>query len=159
MKKVVALAMFVLALAPSWAKSKGPAPEILGIKLGMDCSRAHARLSKLGQFRSEDEGQEVWTLRLDKRYQYLIVGFDKNHKVRYVTAIARSGGVAVDYSAIGDLTRAERREAPGNVRYIWKARANSNNLEYLVIVRGQQQHRLAMYSVKRVGTNLEHLDD
>lgn len=159
MKKVAVSAMLILVFGLVWAKSKEPAPEILGVRLGMDHSRAHARLSELGQFKSEDEGQEVWTLRSDNRYQYLIVGFDKDHNVRYVTAIARSGGQPVDYSAIGDLTRAEHRESAGTVRYIWKAKANPNGLEYWVIVRGQQQHRLAMYSVKRVGIKPEDEED
>jgi hypothetical protein len=157
MKKV--LAIVILALMPSWAKNLEPAPEILGVRLGMDHAKARVRLTKLGQFKSEDEGQEVWTLRQDKRYQYLIVGFDREHKVRYVTAVARPHGQPVDYSTIGDLTSAEHREAAGNVRYIWKPKKHPDDLEYLIIARGQEAHRLAIYSVKRVGTNIGREDD
>jgi hypothetical protein len=157
MKKV--LAIVILALMPSWAKGSEPAPEILGVRLGMDHAKAHARLTKLAQFKSEDERQEVWTLRQDKRYQYLIVGFDREHKVRYVTAVARPRGQSVDYNTIGDLASAERREAPGNIRYIWRPKKHENDLEFLIIARGQEPHRLSMYSVKRVGTNIGREDD
>src|SRR5215467_362252 len=133
MKKV--LAIVILALVPSWAKASEPAPEILGVRLGMDHARARARLTSLARFKSEDERQEVWTLRQDKRYQYLIVGFDRERKVRYVTAVARPNGQPVDYSAIGDTSRAERREAAGNMRYIWRSNKHPGDLEYLIIAR------------------------
>lgn len=157
MKK--ALAIVILALMPSWAKSPEPAPEILGIRLGMDHAKAHTRLARMAQFKSEDEGQEVWTLRQDKRYQYLIVGFDREHRVRYVTAIARPHGQPVDYADIGDLAHAQRQEAAGSRRYIWKPEKHPDELEYLIIARGREPHRLAIYSVKRVGANREREDD
>jgi hypothetical protein len=94
-------------------------------------------------------------LRHDKRYEYLIVGFDRDHKVRYVTALARPHGEPVDYSSIGDLTDAEHAGTTGNVRYIWRPEKNPESLEYLVIARGQASHRLTMYSIKRIAATLE----
>src|SRR5689334_20094397 len=96
MKKIL-ITMLLFALMPSWATSRPPAPKILGIRLGMDYAKAHTLLTKLGHFKSEDERQEVWALRRDKRYEYLIVGFDRDHRVRYVTALARPLGEPVDY--------------------------------------------------------------
>ena len=154
MKKIV-ITMLFFALMPSWAKSRPPAPEILGIRLGMDYAKAHTLLTRLGRFKSEDERQEVWALRRDKRYEYLIVGFDRDHKVRYVTALARPQGEPVDYSSIGDLTDAEHAGTTGNVRYIWRSKKHPDSLEYIVIAKGQAPHRLAMYSVKRIAAALE----
>src|ERR1700730_18534433 len=81
------LAFLALSLTTS-AAGKQPAPQVLGLRLGMSYERAHARLSEIGQFKSEDEGQQVWTLRNDKHYQYLIIGFDRERNVRYVTVLA-----------------------------------------------------------------------
>ena len=147
--------MLFFTLVPSWAKSRAPQPEILGIRLGMEYAKAHTLLTRLGHFKSEDERQEVWALRRDKRYEYLIVGFDRDHKVRYVTALARPHGEPVDYSSIGDLADAEHSGTTGNVRYIWRSPKRPDSLEYLVIARGQTPHRLTMYSVKRSAAALE----
>jgi hypothetical protein len=155
MKKALA-AVLLFALVPSWARNKEPAPEILGIRLGMDDVRAHSRLTKLGHFKSEDEGQEAWTLQQDKRYQYVIVGFDRRCKVRYITVLARPQGQPVDYSTIGDLASAEHRETAGNVRYLWKPKRHPADFEFFVIARGQEPHRLTMYSVKRVSAIIEN---
>ena len=154
MKKIL-ITLLLFALVPSWAKSRPPAPEILGIRLGMDYAKAHTLLTKLGHFKSEDERQEVWALRRDKRYEYLIVGFDRDHKVRYVTALARPHGAPVDYDSIGDLRDAEHTGTTGNVRYIWRPKKYPDSLEYLVIARGQAPHQLTMYSVKRIAGTLE----
>ena len=149
MKKIL-ITMFFIALVPTWAKSRAPQPEILGIRLGMEYAKAHILLTRLGHFKSEDERQEVWALRHDKRYEYLIVGFDQDHTVRYVTALARPHGEPVDYSSIGNLTDAEHAETTGNVRYIWRPKTHPDGLEYKVIARGQDPHRLAMYAIKRI---------
>ena len=153
MKKISIILLF-FALVPAWA-SRAPAPEILGIRLGMDYARAHTLLTKLGHFKSEDERQEVWVLRRDKRFEYLIVGFDRDHTIRYVTALARPQGEPVDYSAIGDLTDAECAGTTGNVRYIWRPKKHPDSLEYIVIAKGQAPHRLTKYSVKRIAATLE----
>lgn len=157
MKKALIMMLFA-ALMPAWAKSREPKPEILGIRLGMNQAEAHSRLTKLGQFKSEDEGQEVWTLWRDKRYQYLIVGFDRDRRVRYVTALALPGGQPVDYKSIGDPASAEYCGTAGNVRYIWKPKSHPQDLEYIVIVRGRESNRLTVYSVKRAAVVLEDDD-
>jgi hypothetical protein len=154
MKKIL-ITVFLFTFVPLWATSRAPAPEILGIRLGMDYARAHTLLTKLGHFKSEDERQEVWVLRRDKRYEYLIVGFDRDHTVRYVTALARPQGEPVDYTSIGDLTDAERAGTTGNVRYIWRPKKHPDSLEYIVIAKGQAPHRLTIYSVKRIAATEE----
>jgi hypothetical protein len=158
MKKILITLLF-FAFVPSWATSRAPAPEILGIRLGMDYARAHALLAKLGHFKSEDERQEVWVLRRDKRYEYLIVGFDRDQAVRYVTVLARPQGVPVDYNSIGDLTDAERAGTTSNVRYIWRPKKRPDSLEYIVIAKGHALHRLTIYSVKRIAATLENDPD
>jgi len=87
----------------------------------MPYAQAQSRLKEIGQFKSEDEGQQVWTLSHDQRYQYAIVGFDRSRQLRYITVLARPEGKPISYSDLGDLASATRSGGPGNLRYTWKA--------------------------------------
>lgn len=144
------LAFLVLSLTAS-AVGKQPKPHILGLRLGMSFERAHARLNEIGQFKSEDEGQQVWTLRNDKHYQYLIIGFDRERTVRYVTVLARPDGPPVSYAEMGNLADATRTGGAGNLRYTWKANNKKGGFEYLAIAKGKDQLYLNRYAIKRLG--------
>ena len=144
------LAFLALSLTVS-AAGKQPAPQILGLRLGMAYERAHARLNEIGQFKSEDEGQQVWTLRNDKHYQYLIIGFDRERTVRYVTVIACPDGHPVSYADVGNLADATRTGGAGNLRYTWKANDKKGGFDYLAIAKGKDQRYLNRYAVKRLG--------
>jgi len=120
MRRTVIPALLLLSITPL-AAAKQPAPRILGLHLGMSYAQAHSRLKEIGQFKSEDEGQQVWILSHDQRYQYAIVGFDRTRHLRYITVLARSEGKPVSYSDVGNLANATRSGGPGNLRYTWKA--------------------------------------
>jgi hypothetical protein len=150
MRRTACLALLVLGLS-SFAFGKQPAPEILGLRLGMSYSRAHVRLNEIGRFKSEDEGQQVWTLSHDKRYQYLIIGFDHNRNVRYVTVLARPDGQPVSYGDVGNLAEATRSGGEGNLRFTWKANDKKGRFEYLAIAKGKDHRYLNRYAVKRLG--------
>lgn len=154
MKRTVSLALLLLLLA-TLAAARTPAPEIRGIRLGMKYANAHARLTKLAHFKSVDEGQEVWTLNDDKYYQYAIVGFDRDRKVRYVTVLARPDGQPVNYEQIGDITTAARTGQTGNLRYTWKLSDKKNHFEYIAVVAGKDAHRLDRFSIKLLGAKGE----
>jgi hypothetical protein len=154
MKRAAFLAFLVLTLS-ALAVGKRPAPQILGLRLGMSYTAAHTRLNEIGQFKSEDEGQQVWTLRHDKHYQYLIVGFDGDRMVRYVTVIARPDGQPVNYADVGNLAEATRSGGVGNLRYTWKANDKKGGFEYLAIAKGKDHRHLNRYAVKRLGVGSE----
>src|ERR1700730_10928232 len=107
MRRAAFLAFLALSLT-ALAVGKQPTPEILGLRLGMSYDRARARLNEIGQFKSEDEGQQVWSLSYDKHYQYLIIGFDRDRTVRYITVLARPDGHPVSYAEVGNLEDAAR---------------------------------------------------
>jgi len=151
--------LVVLLIANLWCATKLPPPEILGIRLGMTYSQARANLSTIAQFKNEDEGQEVWTLRNDSHYETLIVGFDRERRVRYVTVLASPQRRAVDYSEIADVHRAISSGQPGNLVFTWKARDPKSHIDYLVIAKGSDPHRLSSYSIKRVGVQNEEEDE
>jgi len=150
MRRAALLAFLVLSLT-AFAVGKQPAPQILGLRLGMSYNQAHARLNEIGQFKSEDEGQQVWTLTHDKHYQYLIIGFDRDRLVRYVTVLARPDGLPVGYADMGNLADATRSGGAGNLRYIWKASDKKGRFEYLAIAKGKDPRYLNHYSIKRLG--------
>jgi hypothetical protein len=137
---------------------KAPPPEIRGIRLGMPYAQAHAQLAKIGQMKKEEEGQEVWTLLGDEHYQSLIVGFDRDRKARYVTALADPDGTPLRYSDVGDIAAAARGGQPGNLTFTWKGRDAKEKIEYLAIAKGKDAQRLSSYSVKRLGVPVEDKD-
>jgi hypothetical protein len=157
MRRAVLPAFLLFSVAPL-AAAKQPAPQILGLRLGMSYDQARSRLNDIGQFRSEDEGQQVWTLTHDQRFQYVIIGFDRSRQVRYVTVLARPEGKQVSYAEVGDLAHATRSGGPGNLRYTWKISDKASRLEYLVIAKGKDQHYLDRYAIKRLGVESEHED-
>jgi len=141
--------------AQNASPSKVPPPEILGVRLGTPYATAHSQLAKLGQLQKEAEGQEVWTLLGDEHYQFLIVGFDAERRVRYVTAIADAGGTPLRFEDIGDLGRATRTGQPGNLTLTWKADDPKSKIEYVAIAKGKDVQRLSSLSVKRLGAKAE----
>ena len=157
MTRAVLPTILLLSAAPL-VTAKQPAPQILGLRLGMSYDQARSRLVEIGQFKSEDEGQQVWTLTHDQRYQYAIIGFDRDRQVRYVTVLARPYGKPVRYAEVGDLTHATRSGGPGNLRYTWRANDKKGGLEYLVIAKGKDQRYLNRYAVKRLGVENEKED-
>src|SRR5882762_7553028 len=149
MRRAPLLAFLVLSLT-TLAVGQQPAPQILGLHLGMSYNQAHARLNEIGQFRTEDEGQQVWQLSYDKHYQYLIIGFDRDRRVRYVTVLARPDGQPVNYADLGNLADAARSGGEGNLRYTWKANDKKGRFEYLAIATGKDCHYLNRYAIKRL---------
>ena len=144
------LLLILVLTANLLCATRVPPPEILGIRLGMSYPQAHAKLTTIAQFKNEDEGQEVWTLRGDPHYQTLIVGFDRERRVRYVTVLASPQGKAVDYSDVADVHGATSSGQPGNLVFNWKGHDPKSRIEYLAIAKGRDPHRLSSYSVKRV---------
>jgi hypothetical protein len=157
MKKLLLIIAFSSVIA--WAAGKRPAPEILGIRLGMPYDTAHSKLSKIGQFKSQDEGQQVWVLKRDRHYQYAIVGFDRDRKVRYVTVLVHPEGQPVNYEDVGDLATAARFGQAGNLRYTWTLRDKKNQFEYEATVKGKDPRHLDRYSIKRLGVEPEEDKD
>ena len=153
------LLLVVLIAITMWAAAKQPAPEILGVRLGMPYAEARTKLNKIAQFKNEDEGQEVWTLRDDPHYQFVIVGFDRERKVRYVTALARSDGAPVNYGDVGDVQTAMRSGQSGNLTFTWRVKNRKNAFEYEAIAKGQDSQRLSSYFVKRLGVGGEESEE
>lgn len=156
MRRAVLPAFLLFAVASLTARE--PAPQILGLRLGMSYAEARSRLNQIGQFKSEDEGQQVWTLTHDQRYQFAIIGFDRDRQVRFVTVLVRQDGKPVSYADVGDIARATQSGGPGNLRYTWKLSDKAGRFEYLVIAKGKDPRHLDQYAVKRLGVESQSED-
>ena len=127
-----------------------PRPQIMGVALGMTRDAARARLQSLGKLeREERKRQEVWALK-DARISHLLVGYDNDYRVRYVTAVARADGPRIRYDEVADLKSAERANTQGNLKFTWQIPARHGHFAYTIIARGRDPQYLESYSVKKL---------
>jgi hypothetical protein len=139
------------------AEAKGR-PQIMGVELSMKREVALARLKTIGRLEKEErKRQEVWAIN-DPRISHLLVGYDTEYRVRYITAIARSGGPRIRYQEVVDLKHAERSNIQGNYKYTLEAAARRGQLAYVTIVHGRDPQYLDSFSVKRVDPNEKEID-
>lgn len=118
--------------------------DILGVRLDMPRDGVRSTLAAIGTFeREERKRQEIWTVR-DPRFSSLIIGYDPNWHVRYVTAVASESGVPVTYADVLEVSGAERRSAGETHTYTWK----TGTPPYYVIAIGGPE-RLTYLSLKK----------
>jgi hypothetical protein len=136
-----------------------PPPQIMGVSIGMDRADARARLQSLGTLERETrKRQEVWTVK-DDRVSHLLVGYDQELRVRYVTAIARTDGPRIRYEDVADLKSVQREENQGNYRLTWQISGRTGDVAYLLIAHGHDPQYLESYSVKKLDQEEEDDDE
>src|SRR5690348_1795182 len=120
MKRVLSVCLLLAVGAVASAAFGKLRPEIMGLALGMSRDDAQARLKSIGSLEKEERKlQEVWALR-DPRISHLLVGYDEEFRVRYVTAIARQGGPRIRYQEVAELKHAQRMQSQGNLKFTWE---------------------------------------
>ena len=145
----------MVAFAAADAKTR---PQIMGVSLSMSREAALARLKSLGRLeREERKRQEVWAVN-DARVSHLLVGYDAEYRVRYVTAIARNGGPRIRYQEVVDVRHAERSNNQGNYKFTLEVDARRGQFAYITVAHGRDPQYLDSYSVKRVDSNEEEID-
>jgi hypothetical protein len=106
-------------------------------------------LKSIGSLEKEDrKRQEVWAVK-DSRISHLLVGYDADSRVRYVTAIARTDGPKIRYQEIADLKSARRAVVQGNHKFTWEIEARRGHDAFILIARGHDAQYLDSYSVKK----------
>lgn len=143
------LALLLSACATATAPSMTAPSDILGVRLGMPRAEVRTTLeTRGGKFeREERKRQEVWSV-TDGRYASLMIGYDPEWNVRYVTAVAKPDGQAVRYADVIDLTRAEHKSAGQTHTYTWAI----GKPDYYVIAIGKPE-RLEYLSLKKDPTD------
>lgn len=144
------LLLIVIVSVPVVVFAGTPQPEIMGISLGMSRADARARLQSIGSLERETrKRQEVWTIK-DARISHLLIGYDPDLHVRYVTAIARTDGPRIRYEDVADVQSAQREQNQGNYKLTWQIAARSGHSAYQLIAHGRDPQFLESYSVKKI---------
>ena len=148
MKRLLSLSLLLVIGVLVSAAPARPRPEILGISLDMKREQALVRLRSIGSLEREARKlQEVWAVK-DPRISHLLVGYDADNRVRYVTAIARTDGPRIRYHEVADLKSAQRSETPNNHKFTWEIERPRGE-SFILIARGRDAQYLDSYSVKK----------
>lgn len=148
--RIATLCLLLAAAVVAHAAASQPRPEIMGISLGMGRDDARKHLKSIGNLEKETrKRQEVWALK-DARVSHLLVGYDTNFRVRYVTAIARTGGPRIRYEEFADVKSAQRINTQGNYKFTWEVPAQREQPAYIVIAHGRDPEYLDSYSIKKM---------
>ena len=123
----------------------------LGLQLGMSEESAHQQLKKIAsqqkEEREEEEGgeQEVWILKNDAKFSYVIAKFSSEHRLILFTAVARPQQVR--YSDLANLNTAAKASDGHNYSYKWKVEPGKGARAYVINARGNSPEFLTSYSV------------
>jgi hypothetical protein len=145
------LFIFSGAVALDVSARSAPPADVLKLRLEMSREEVHRRLEQLGaRLEREERGrQEVWTLLSEPRFGSVLVGYDAEYRVRYVTAIARQGGRRMRYSDVASLKSAYAENTIASYRYTWQVKPSKKSEGYFVIVTGRDPQYLTSLSIKR----------
>jgi hypothetical protein len=150
MKQVLSVCLLLVVCGLANALFARPRPEIMGVKLGMSREDVRVRLLSLGTLEKEEpKRQEVWAVK-DARILHLLIGYDADFRVRYVTAVARAGGPRIRYQDVGDLRSARRTNNQSNLKLTWEVPARQGRLAFVIIAGGRDPRYLESYSVKKL---------
>ncbi|MEP6743734.1 MAG: hypothetical protein ABJB61_14650, partial [bacterium] len=128
-----------------------PSREAFGLRLGMSEEAVHKRMRKIAkqqkEEREEEEGgeQEVWVLKKDARFNYVLTKFSREHRLIFVTVVAHPSRVR--YSDLGETKEATVATDGINYSYKWKIPAQAKERAALLIARGSSAEFLTSYSL------------
>lgn len=140
-----------MVLNASIATAKKHPRDVLGLKIGMTEEAVHKRLRKIATQREEEkerekEGeQEVWILKRDDRFDYVLTRFNREHRLTLITVVARPNRVR--YGDIAESRDATIASDGRNFSYKWKIERDGKREGYLLIARGSSPDFLTSYSL------------
>jgi len=148
---VSSLLLFAMVGAVVVSAAKEPPREFLGLRLGMNEETVHRRLRKIAtQQKEEKEGeeggeQEVWIIKRDSRFNFLLTKFNSEHRLTWITIVVHPNRVR--YTDIASLKSATKATDGRNYSYKWKVTATKQQPAFLIIARGSSPQFLTSYSV------------
>lgn len=125
--------------------------EIFGIKPGLNKTDAENRLREVGELKNEAEKrQQVWTLKNDVHFDSLAIGYDKENRVRYITAFYEGKAKErMRFTDVGDLSKAKKEVTEPHHRYTWEIPATNGKPAHIVTVYGTDKDFLTTYSLAK----------
>jgi hypothetical protein len=111
---------------------------------------AHKKLKKIATQQKEEKEkeeaeQEVWSLRKDDRFDYILTRFDRDHRLTLITVVARPSRVR--YSDVAETKEATVASDGRNYSYRWKVERDGRQPAYLLIARGSSSEFLTSYTL------------
>ena len=148
MKLTICVAVLCLS---SYASAQiAPAPATLfGLHIGQPAAQVQAALAGHATFQREEERQQIWQVVDDPAMQYLIIGFDRDRQVRYVTALAKQDGTAMHCAPLGDQATATKSISSGAIEL--RKDLEEAGQDLTIIARGSSPDHLASCSIKKRG--------
>jgi hypothetical protein len=143
--------LLLLIFSGAQAASSKPSREVFGLRLGMSEEAVHKRMRRIAtqqkeeREEEEDGEQEVWILKKDSRYNYLLTKFSREHRLILVTAVAHPNRVR--YSDLGETKDATVATDGINYSYKWKIPGEGKDRALLLIARGGNAEFLNSYSL------------
>ncbi len=160
---LVCLAVVFLTVIQCSSKVAPELPkEILGIGIGMSKPEIQTHLEAIATF--ESEGRKVgqlWKLKNDKHFDSIAVAFDRENKVRYVTAFVEKAAAKekMRFDEVGDLTKAKVEIVEPHYRYIWEVPAADDRAAYIVNIYGDNPEFVQTYSLSKTNQSGEDEDE
>jgi hypothetical protein len=145
---MIASLMILVAAGSHFAVlAKDPTREVLGLRLGMSEQSARNRLTKIATWQKPDRKKrlEVWVLKGDPTYRFLIVKF-KESQLIFVQAVVNETA-HVRYDELGSLAQAVNRSDGHTHTYEWKVKPRAKQAGYLLIARGTNSEFVTSYSL------------
>ncbi len=150
-KWILSTLLLLIIFTGIQASPSKPSPEVFGLRLGMSEEAVHKRMRRIAtqqkEEREEEEGgeQEVWMLKKDSRYNYLLTKFSREHRLIFVTVVVHPSRVR--YSDLGETKDATVATDGMNYSYKWKISAQGKESAVVLIARGSNAEFLTSYSV------------
>jgi hypothetical protein len=150
-KTLISVLLGFMIVAGNASAAKGPPRVVFGLRLGLSEEAAHRLLKKVAtqqkEEREEEEGgeQEVWILKSDAKFSYVIAKFSSEHRLILITAVARPQQVR--YADIASLDSAAKASDGQNYSYKWKVEPGKGARAYVINARGSSPEFLTSYSV------------
>lgn len=126
--------------------------EIRGVSLNASRSETEARLKEIGKLESEGRKTgQLWRLRDDAQFSHLVVGYDKENRVKFVTGIVdkKTAREAIKFSDVGDVQQARKEITPPHHKYIWEIPPHDGNEAYFVNVYGDNPEQVTIFSINK----------
>jgi hypothetical protein len=148
----LAMSVFAgVALLSTTARAKSPPREILGVSIGMSFDDAQKHLANAGKPTKDESGpqgaKQIWQLD-HPRFSYLIVSYDDEQKVAWLTAFAKKTGKPMRYRDVGNLQEAR---VQGRYFYFWTVKDKDGD-GYIVRAAGTDSERLETLSLFAPGS-------
>lgn len=128
--------------------AKKPPRDVLGLRIGMTEQAAHKRLRKIAtqerRKRKKDGEQEIWILKNDSRFEYLLTRFNREHQLTLIMVVAHPN--RIKYTDIATVNEATVATDGRNFSYRWKIDRSGDRPASLLIARGSSSEYLTSYS-------------